>query len=168
MSNPKIELFSELLETCITETAKVAGGVREQDRLLQLKDGKAHPLWLVGHLTNTLNTIVLQWVLGAESALPRAYGRTFAPDFAKGAPITKNPADYPGWDEVLEYHQKIGAQCVEGIKTLQDADLSQPLKGPVPDSRRDSFKTNQIALTRMINHDNYHRGQIGLLSKLNA
>jgi hypothetical protein len=125
-------------------------------------------MWLVGHLTNTLNTVILQWTLGQESQLTREFGKKFAPDFANGDPITANAADYPAWDEVIGLYGKIGAFVGDQIKTLQDTDLPLPLKGSIPEARRDFFKTNQIALGRMIGHDAYHRGQIGLLSKINV
>jgi len=168
MENPQIAIYVSLLETCVADTLKVAGAVRPEDRLVQVKPGKAHPMWLVGHLANTLNTVVLQWVLGEESRLTREFGKKFAPDFAHGDPITANPSDYPDWDEVIGLYGTIGAHVGERIKTLTDSDLPLPLKGSIPESRRDFFKSNQVTLGRMIGHDAYHRGQIGLLAKINS
>ncbi|MBI5093057.1 MAG: DinB family protein [Candidatus Hydrogenedentes bacterium] len=167
MSNPQVDVYVSLLETCVADTLRVAGAVRPADRLIQLKPGKAHPMWLVGHLTNTLNTVILQWVLAEESELTREFGKKFAPDFANGDPITANAADYPSWDEVIGLYGKLGDCVIERLKKLRDSDLPLPLKGPIPEARRDIFKSNQITLARMVGHDSYHRGQIGLLSKIN-
>jgi hypothetical protein len=166
MASPKLDVFALLLKMCRNETLRVAGSVPPERRLFQLKEGKAHPLWLVGHLANTVNSVVLQWMLQDQSLAPKGFGRKFAPDFIGGAPVTANPDDYLPWDDVLGIYEKVLTQAIDGLAKLNDADLPNPLKGDVPEGMRDFFKTNEITLGIMIGHDSYHRGQIGLLSRL--
>jgi len=166
MSSAKVELLQEQLTSCRDETLRVAGSVSEPDRFRQLKEGKAHPAWLVGHLTSTVNTVVLRWMLAQRVELPKGFGRQFAPDFAGGLPITNNPADYPAWDDLLPLYESVMTAAINGIGNLSDADLPNPLQGEVPEQLRNFFSSNGKSLCIMVSHDSYHRGQIGMLSKL--
>ena len=88
---PKIETLAKLLEKAKQETLTTAAKVPDANRFLQLGEGKATPMWLLGHMTNTINSIVLVWTLQGESILTREQAKLFAPDFAGGAPPT--PSD---------------------------------------------------------------------------
>jgi uncharacterized damage-inducible protein DinB len=92
--------------------------------------------------------------------------RRFAPSMAGGTPPTTNPEDYPAWDEVVALYESATAQAIEKLTVLTDSDLDKPLPGDLPPNYRELFPTIGAALQRVINHDAYHRGQIGLLSKL--
>jgi hypothetical protein len=166
MNNAQARLLANQLRICRQETLNAAGRVPETNRLRQLRDGKAHPLWLVGHLTNTANTVALQWALGGESLVPKGFGRKFAPDFAGGNPVTSNAADYPGWDEVVDLYGKVLDAVIARTEQLSDDDLPKPLGGNIPEPMLQFFKTTGNSLTIMVLHDSYHRGQIGLLAKL--
>lgn len=162
----KIELLVEQLSFCREQTLKTASGVPEANRLLQLRPAKAHPLWLVGHLANTANVIMLQWVLNGDSVTPKGFGKMFAPDFGGGAPVTPNAADYPSWDEVIATYDKTFGTAIELAKKLADDDLPKPLPGRIPDPLRQHFSSIGKSLNIMVLHDSYHRGQIGLLAAL--
>lgn len=166
MSPIKIEWYQELLRRSRDETLKTAKGVPESRRLVQLREGKAHPLWLLGHLANTMNVVCLQWVLEKESLTPKGFGKRFAPDFGGGAPITANAGDYPAWDEVAAIYDQVLSAAIDGVAALNDEDLPLPLRGRIPDPLREFFKSNDFTLTQMVIHDSYHRGQMGLLGKL--
>lgn len=166
MSNPKVDVYRGQLAFCRGETVRVAEGVSPEKRLAQLREGKAHPMWLVGHLTNTVNTVVIQWMLGNGTMVSKGFGHTFAPDFAGGAPITNQPGDYPEWDEVLDLYKRIMDSAIESLSVLRDTELDLPLKGNVPEGLRSFFSSNGRTLSIMASHDSYHRGQIGLLSHL--
>ena len=168
MSTQKVDLHIQQITLCKTETLRVAGGVAEADRFRQLKDGKAHPAWLVGHLANTVDSIVLGWMLLQESTLSKGFKKQFAPDFAGGLPITGKPEDYPAWDEVLGHYEEVLNKAAAGLAALDDASLDGPLKGSIPDALRNRFSSVGHTLTFLVLHDSYHRGQIGMLSKLNS
>jgi len=166
MSNPRTQVYIELLADARDRTLRTAEAVPEGCRLHQLKEGKATPLWLVGHLANTINTIVVRWMVEGESAMDKETSMLFAPDFAGGKPPSTNPEDYPAWDDVLALYNTAMTRAVEGLAGISDEELPGPLKGRVPDPMRQVFKSVEFSLQQMVHHDAYHRGQLGLLSSL--
>lgn len=166
MSTIQVTLLTEIAKGAFDQTLKIANGVAPEARLTQLRDGKGHPLWLLGHLANTLDVVLVQWTLGGEPTLERAHSRLFAPDFAKGAPITPNAADYPSWDEVVQLYQTMARKAVSAISRLLDEELPLGPKGKMPDAFKEVFPTVGSTIIRMTQHDAHHRGQIALLSNL--
>jgi len=164
--NPKIEMLVRQLEKARNDTLAAAAKVPEANRYRQLQPGKATPLWLLGHLANTVNSVVLLWTLTGESLMPREAAKKFAPDFAGGAPPTANPEDYPDWDHVVSLYDFIMIDAIEGVGEMTDAQLPEPLAGRMPEPLRGFFSSNEVTLHQMISHDAYHRGQIGLLGSL--
>lgn len=168
MSNPQIQVYARLLQTGREMTVKLANEVPAEKRLRQLQAGKATPLWLVGHLANTMNTIVLRFMFEQESMLTKEQARLFSPDFAAGTPPSSDPEIYPAYEEVVALYDNVMGRAVELVATLSDDELPNPLKGRMPDPLRAFFSGVEVSLGFMVQHDAYHRGQIGLLSKLNA
>ncbi len=168
MPGPKIDLLVLQLEKAQRETVAAANKVSEATRLRQLQAGKATPLWLLGHLANTINTLVLRFTLSQESILTREQARLFSPDFAAGTPPTSDAAMYPTWDEVLGLYNQAMTQAIEGLRSLSDEDLPAPLPGRMPEPLRAYFSSIEVTLVQMIAHDAYHRGQIGLLAALHV
>ena len=164
--NSKVELLAEQLTFCREQTLKTASGVPEGARLLQLRPGKGHALWLLGHVANTANVVMLQWTLNGESVTPKGFGKKFAPDFGGGDPVTGDAADYPAWDVVIDTYGKAMSAAIDSVKKLTDADLPAPVPGRIPDPLRQYFSSVGKALSIMVLHDSYHRGQIGLLGAL--
>lgn len=147
-------------------TLMIVASVDESNRLRQLAPGKAHPLWLFGHLAYALDGITGPFALQRKPTLDKNYRDCFAPDFAGGKPITTNPADYPTWDEVTSTYDATAKTLAGEVKNLADSDLEKSLKGIVPDQYLELFPTVGMTLQRMIDHDSYHRGQIALINKM--
>lgn len=168
MSRAKVEVYQGLVKAAVDSTVAAAEKVAEGDRLRQTGEGKAHPLWLLGHLTQTLSLFAVEWISCGDSFLPKGYGKAFMAAFAGGVPITGNADDYPAWDEVLENYKKVGEKAVAALDGLQDSELPEPLKGPCPDEFRKTFDSNEKTLTIAVVHDAHHRGQIALLANLGA
>jgi len=166
MSDPRAEIYANELQTCMETTVKLAEGLSADQRFLQAKSGGAHPAWLIGHLANTLDTVVLPWALNADRLLPKGFGRRFAPQFVGGDPITNNKDDYPPWDDILGEYKKISAAAVEGIRALTPAELDGDLRGNVPEQFKDFFGNTQATIASMIRHDSHHRGQMALVAAL--
>ena len=164
--NPKIELLAEQLAFCREQTLKTASGVPEASRLIQLRPGKGHPLWLLGHIANTANVVVVQWTLNGDNMTPKGFGKKFAPDFGGGDPVTPNAIDYPSWDEVVDIYGQAMNLAIDGVTKLTEDDLPKPLPGRIPDPLRQHFSSVGRALNIAVLHDSYHRGQIGLLAAL--
>lgn len=166
MSNTKAEVYAGLYEAAVKATVSAAEKVPESHRMRQVQDGKAHPVWLIGHLAHGLNLFVNQWALGGASCCPDEYAPMFAPGVAGGKPVSSNASDYPSWDELLENYKKAGAATVDLIRSLDDGELAGELKGPIPDAARGFFGNLEQTLLGMGTHDAYHRGQLGMIAAL--
>ena len=166
MSSDKIATYMKVLKVGFDRTLSDAANVPIEKRLVQLKEHKAHPLWLIGHLTNTLNMVCLHWSLGKDPVLPKEWGKMFAPDFAKGDPVVSDGSKYPAWDDVVVQYQSLSNQALEAIGTLTDADLESPARGPMPEMLKRHFSSLEAMIIMLIEHDAHHRGQMALLAKL--
>lgn len=166
MAKDKVEQLAATFEHAFDETLKTVENVSEDKRFKQVRSGKAHPLWLLGHLTFSLDTIVNYMCLGSPPQLPQTYMQKFAPAIMGGPPITSEPGDYPSWDEVVENYKKIGAKSVELIRGLDDEELAGGAKTKTPPDYADFFKVLGGTLGHMADHDAYHRGQMGLIAAL--
>ena len=166
MSNVRVSLLADLVEGARKHTLEITASVPESHRLKQLQEGKATPLWCVGHLANTVNAIVLVYTLEEASLMSKEQSVLFSPDFIGGKVPTGNADDYPSWDEVIELYNTVFDKALVGIRNLDDGVLDKPLPGNVPEDFRSFFSSIGTTLGIMINHDAYHRGQIGMIAKL--
>ncbi len=92
MANTKVTLLRDQFQFALEETLTVAGRVEGGAQLYQPGEGRPTALWLVGHLANTINTIVIRWILNGENALSKEHAKLFAPDFGGGTPPSSDAA----------------------------------------------------------------------------
>ena len=71
MSCAQATVYSELYAKSVSSTVKIAEGVPESNRFRQVADGKAHPLWLMGHLAMTMDLLIGTWMLGLKPSMPK-------------------------------------------------------------------------------------------------
>jgi len=166
MSNPKVQTLCELFVFSKEETLRVFDGVDADKVLFQAREGKATPLWLLGHLTTTMNTVVMRWILEEKGNVDKEFARLFAPDFSGGTPPSTDASIYPPAAEVVRLYSEIMDLAVAKLRNLEDDQLDTPLSKALPEPIRAFFPTIGGSLKRMISHDAYHRGQIGLLARL--
>lgn len=166
MAKEKSEMLALAFERAVEATLATAKKVPPERRVRQLKPGKSHPLWLLGHMTVAMDSYANAMALGGTPELPRAVFLKFAPDFDGGQPIRSSATDYPSWDEVLANYERFGRRAVERIRALDDAELDGPGKGLYPGPFNSYFAVLGRTLTDLVAHDAYHRGQIGLLAAL--
>ncbi|MCA9411824.1 MAG: DinB family protein [Candidatus Omnitrophica bacterium] len=168
MSQDVILGFHQMLEMCKDGTLKVCEKVKPEDRFHQLKEGKAHPLWLLGHLANTIDVVGNLWTYNQQPIVAKKYKLKFAPDFANGDPITTDPENYPSWEELLEDYATGFDAFLKNVRETQDAELPESPRGPVREDRKDFFNSIGKNIQVMILHDTHHRGQMAMISKLNG
>ena len=135
MSRAKIEVYEKLFATAFAATAKAAGEIAPEQRLRQAKDGKAHPLWLLGHLTFVTDAIVNSVVVGGEMTLPKQYQKMFAPGMIGGADISADAAQYPAWDAIVEKDKQVTVTTFGVWKRARDSDLPGGMEGTTPAAR---------------------------------
>lgn len=138
--------------------------VDSDKRMRQLKKGKSHPLWLIGHCANANNFLINMWCLEGESIVPRDLSKKFSPDFSGGVAPSSDPDFYPTWDEMVKLYTSIANACVEGIGNLSDDELWGPLRGNAPDAMRAMFGNVDDTLRSITMHNAYHRGQIAVIN----
>lgn len=166
MSKDRIEMLAASYEGTMKATLEAAGKLPAEKRMKQLQDGKAHPLWLMGHLAFAFDVITNTIALGGTPVLPGNYFQKFAPDFVGGEAVTGNADDYPAWDEVVANYEKAGRAVIAKLRELEDADLSGGPKGSPPPGNEDFFKVLGVMLGGMPLHDSYHRGQMNMVAAL--
>lgn len=163
MSNVRIQYLQEMVKYSTNRTAKLAEKFPADKRLVQVKPGKGHALWQVGHVAVALDIITNTWILGGKPALPAEYNKKFSPGIMGGDTPSANAGDYPAFDEVLANYRKAAANTVELLNGISDEDLPGELRGPVPDTARSFFGKLGTGLTGMAMHDAHHHGQLAML-----
>lgn len=167
MQKVQITMLLELLKLGRNHTLAIADAVPNTHYFRQLAEGKATPLWLLGHLARSADRILLVWTLDQKSIVGDELGMRFAPAHIGGIAPSTVPEDYPPWDGVKALYLQVMRATTAGLAELSDADLEKPLPGDLPPDYRERFPNIGAALKMVIAHDAYHRGQISLLSKLN-
>lgn len=168
MGSVRAEILAGMMQAATDATIKVAEEIPEGNRMTQIKDGKSHPLWLLGHIANTTSGAVMGLILGQKPVCPKEYRKLFSPAFLGGELIQSDAAHYPPWDEVMENYKKTAAAAIEGIKGLSDEELAGPAKGPVPDQLKDMFAVKEKAIISFVIHDAHHKGQMATLGALES
>jgi len=166
METPRIDTYISLLKMGRKHTLTIVDGVPKTHYYKQLAEEKATPIWLLGHLAGSVDRILLQWTLQQPSIVGEEMGKRFAPAHAGGLLPTTNPDDYPPWDGLKLLYVDVMRAAIKGARELTEEDLAKPLPGDVPPDYRERFPTIDAALRLLIAHDAYHRGQIGMLAKL--
>ncbi len=163
MSKSRIEGIQEMYKYTTVHSAKAAEKFPADKRLFQVKPGKGHALWQLGHMTMALDLIVNQWVLGKDGTIPGDWVAKFAPDVMGGQDPHGDAAGYPSWDEVFDAYKKVAQRTHDLIGELSDADLAGELKGNVPPPAKSFFGNVGQTLVGMAMHDSHHEGQMALL-----
>ena len=166
MTNPRAQGVADLLDVATKATVAAANKIAEDKRMSQMSKGKAHPLWLLGHVTNTLSGAVNTVALGGRPTAPKEYAKMFAPDFLGGAPIESDASVYPAWKDVLAEYEKAAATAIAAIRELEDGDLDGSCKGNVPEPVKDFFAVLGTTLNSFVLHDTHHKGQMALLGAM--
>lgn len=166
MSNVRVQYLQEMIQYSTNRTAKLAEKFPADKRLVQIKPGKGHALWQIGHVAVALDTITNLWILGGDSVLPPQYAKKFSPGIMGGDTPSPNAADYPAFDEIVANYRRVAANTVELLQGISDEDLPGELRGPVPDQARSFFGKLGMGLTGMAMHDAHHHGQLAMLKGL--
>lgn len=166
MSNARAEAYAVQYQRTVDATISAAGAVPDDKRFNQAAEGKAHPLWLMGHLAMSMDMLTNNWMLGLELEIPAEWGSIFGPSQFGGRAITNNPEDYPGWDEILEAYKKAGNAAVKKVRMLTDQELDGQAIGAMPDQFKETFGILDKSIPGNAAHDTYHRGQMALLAAL--
>ena len=166
MASARAEWFAELWDEAGTATLKAVEELAEGKRFSVAQEGKAHPLWLVGHIATVNNLLVGVWCCENENGIAKEFRSQFMPEALGGDPIVTDPAKYPSWDAVVQQYKKVAEACSAGIRELSDAELNGALRGGAPDDMNERFGPVGKMIRGMVGHESHHRGQLLLLGAL--
>lgn len=159
-------LYGKMLLSAMEATTTAAEKIPEAKRMKQTQEGKAHPLWFIGHLANTNNLILQRWCCDGESLLSSDYRKMFAPESMGGNPIVADPGAYPSWDEVVAAYVKVNETSAAGLAALSPEELVGQLRGGAPEAMHERMGNVEKCILGMISHEAYHRGQMNLVAAL--
>ena len=168
MTNAQPQLLSQMFAFAETQTLAIAKAIPPEIHFKPFAPGKAHTHWLMGHLAYALNMAGLRFTFGAPFAVTDDWIKWFGPDFRGGQGPVPDPAAFPDWATVIEGYTASIAALRAQIETLTDSDLPGPMRGPVPTTPPPPAHYTAVgsALTFLIQHDAYHRGQLSMLKVL--
>ena len=122
--------------------------------------GRAHALWLFGHLAYAPNNAGLRFAFGEPFVMPDAWFEMFAPAFRGGKPPHDNRSEYPSVAEITDVYTRTIDRVCELTLGLSDSDLESPPRGPMPKTDNPHFQKIGSLLIYLAQHDAYHRGQM--------
>ena len=157
------EVYARFLEKEYNEVLAITEKLDPAKRFTQIGEGKAHPLWILGHITGANNFLINMICCGGSNMLPPEWGLKFSPDFVGGIAPTPEADFYPSWDELVEHYEKVTKVCISSIRNLSDEALSADVGDPLPEELRESFKTVENTLCTVTLHSTYHRGQLSVI-----
>ena len=157
-------IYAQLFEQESNAVLSLVSTIDPANYMKPLKEGKAHPVWLLGHIINTHNFLINMSCCGGKSLIPREWQPKFSPDFAGGVAPTQDADFYPSWNELVETFGVVSKACVEGIKGLSDEAIVAELGDGFPEALKDFFKTVDNTLRTVTLHSAYHRGQMSVIN----
>ncbi|MCF6285236.1 MAG: DinB family protein [Candidatus Hydrogenedentes bacterium] len=166
MENTQVALLVSLIRGARDHTLDIVKSVPDTHHFKQLAPGKATPLWLLGHLTRTVDKLLLEWTLQTDPIMSEKTGIRFAPEHAGGTAPTTDPEDYPSWEALMAAYVEATESAMTGLLQLNDSDLEKPVPGDMPDAYRVRFPNIGSVCKLLIAHDGYHRGQMGMIAKM--
>jgi hypothetical protein len=116
--------------------------------------GGNHPLWCLGHLTHSEGQIIQHVMLGKTN--PVAHWKDL---FGMGSEPMYDAKSYPSFDEVRDAYQKVRAETMKVLETLNDDDLDLPSKACPPEFKEFIGTYGQCFLVVIFNTLT-HRGQV--------
>lgn len=157
------EMTLDSLEWARKLTLMGIDGLTDQEMMFQPKPGLNHALWLLGHIAESENGIILGFCKG-ENLLPAGWHETFG----IGSQPKSDPKAYPSRKEILALMEKTHIAAIAYIQFLsaKDLDRQPPGIGNLPERARQMFATVGRCLQGHIRHESSHAGQIGMLRRL--
>lgn len=162
-ANPVAPLRDLYAKSC-ERTKEVIESCPPDRHLFCLGEGKATPLWLVGHLGCITDLLGRVYGLGTARLFPQEWRLRFTPHSFGGEAITAAADSYPSWSEVADVYDKVTRAYVEDLGSIGPEDLGQPSKGDPPEALRNVIPTVWSSIRLNIGHDSHHRGQLALLA----
>ena len=138
-------------------------GLTGAEMMFQPKPGLNHATWLLGHIAESANGLILSFCKG-ENLLPKGWHGTFG----IGSKPTADASAYPSKDEILAHIETVHAAAVKYVKSLSPEDLDKRPPGidQLPERAQALFSTVGKCIFGHVTHASGHAGQIAMLRRL--
>ena len=150
------------LEQAREHTVAAVEGLTGEEMLFQPKAGMNHALWLLGHIAESENGLLLGFCKGAN-LLPVGWHEKFG----IGSKPVADRAKYPSREEVLKLMEKVHAAAIEYVRSLSPEDLDRRPAGidRLPERAQALFATIGKCIYQHALHESSHAGQIATLRR---
>lgn len=115
--------------------------------------GGNHPLWVLGHVALSEESMLAGFVLGEPSRKPE-----WEKLFGMGSEPCADVSAYPSFESVLAEYARIREHTLQVLSGFTDADLGKPSKAPA--HLQSMFGTVAHCFSMIALHTTYHAGQV--------
>jgi uncharacterized damage-inducible protein DinB len=153
----------EALENARSLTTQAVEGLTDSEMLFQPKAGLNNALWLLGHIAQSENGLILGFCTG-KGVLPEGWSEKFG----FGSKPVADRAAYPTKDEILGHLKKTHTAAIEYVRSLKPEDLDKRPSGidRLSPRAQERFSTVARCMEHHITHESSHAGQITMLRRL--
>jgi hypothetical protein len=136
----------------------LSGEISDQAAIFQAAPTQSHILWVIGHATWFLETVIQPW-FGGQAALPESYGELFP----SGTQPVAEASRYPSLQELTAHLNETIERMIALVAAKSDAELTAPLPEGSPLAK--DFPSLGSLIPFAVFHTSYHAGQISLLRR---
>jgi len=153
------EMLAAQVERVRGFTLTIAKEFSDGDMMYQPKEGLNHPLWILGHIALSQDSLIRAMCCGKEKKRPdwaALFGMKTKPSADRGA--------YPSREAILNEMAAIQRESVEALRAMPDEELFAPLPKGV--SGPPFLKMRADAAMLAISHEGMHQGQLLYLRRM--
>jgi len=148
-----VEVVRQLLEQSRMMALALLADMKDAPTVSPMPEGGNHPLWILGHVMHSEGALVSRFIQGGENPLAR-----WDSLFGRGSEPVADLSVYPSMDELMVEYERVRAQTLKVVDTLDDADLDKPSQAP--EDSKGIFGTVGQCLIMVGLHTMFHTGQV--------
>ncbi len=148
-----IDLIRNNLNQSAERVLARVGDMRAHGLVPPTANGGGHTLWVLGHLAYIEGLVVQAFMLGEANPLAEWE------EIFDGADVSKDPDDFPPFDQVLAKCREMRQSTLAVLDSLSEDDLNKE-GTKVPKGYEETFGTYRLCLQYVADHWYMHRGQL--------
>jgi hypothetical protein len=157
----RLEIAQKQIDFARNYTLKLIGDIDFEQWFEMTANAPTHVAWQVGHLAMAEYGLVLFRQRGRQAVDAELMNSAFRKRFSRGSTVSPDATSYPEPPAILEVLNKVHAQAMKELPTLDPSDLDNEVDMPYA-----GYATNYGALLFCSHHEMIHAGQIALLRRL--
>ncbi len=148
------ELLTHSIKANMAGTLSLLEEMQDAALTFPTPNGGNHPLWILGHLTYSVEEVLQEIMLGLDNPL-----KQWQSMFGYGSEPTNDATTYPEFDVVLAEFHKAHNKLLTTLDSLSEDDLDTKCPG-CPSEYAEEFGTYRLCILALSNHLLIHRGQV--------